>query len=163
MVHYIRFLKVPRIQSAESKGKNATVKALVTITTDLGDDFYPGNVELAATITQGKVGGRLNERKSAKDLMWRAGMRSLSVDFELKRKDSEGPLEICISCRNGGDAEGKLLPAYIPRIVSVWSEIFVVSKGWPTSNIAERRFRLGNNTSLSIREEMGESIARHLW
>ena len=163
MVHYIRYLKIPQLHPAKSKGKNATVKALVTITTDLGDDFYADNLKLTATVALAGVGGRLNDPILVKDLTWQAGMRNLSVGFELEHKDSLGPLELCISCKNGGNAEVRLLPAHIPRIVSVWSEMSVVSKGGPASNMVERRFCLGNNTLLSIREEMGESIARHLW
>lgn len=163
MVHYIRFLKIPQLYLARPKGKNAIIKALVTITTDLGDDFYPEGLELTATIAPARIGGRSNDPVSATDLTWHAGMRSSSVDIELRHKNSEDPLEICISCKNGGNVEERLLPAHIPRIISVWSEVLVASKGGLASNIVERRFCLGNSASLSIREETGESIARHLW
>ena len=159
MVYYIRYLKLPLLSSTTLKGNQAIVKALVTITTDLGDDFYPDSLDLTATIAPARIGGGLNDPISATTLTWQAGMRSLSVGIVLPNKYSADSLEICIS---DGAAE-ELRPAHIPRIVGVWGEVCITSKGGSASRMVERRFCLGNDTLLSIREEAGESIARHLW
>ena len=48
MVHYVRFLKPPRSCSLEKS--QTLVKALITVTTDLGDDFLPCDLALGTCL-----------------------------------------------------------------------------------------------------------------
>ena len=160
-MYYIRFLKLLNSKPKDKKDVE-TIKALVTITTDLGDDFYPADLELVATLVPA---GSENESNgfSTTQHMWRAGMRSLSIEFVIvKSKESANLLRLCVSGSEHTNAQ-ELHPTRMPKIISVWSSILAFHNGKQVSKTVERRFLLGDDLPLSIWEESGESIARHLW
>ncbi|KAL8764494.1 MAG: hypothetical protein Q9194_007035 [Teloschistes cf. exilis] len=52
MVHYIRFLKPPRLSVNPKLSWRPSLTTLITITTDLGDVFYPGDAEVHVALAE---------------------------------------------------------------------------------------------------------------
>ncbi|KAI5285744.1 hypothetical protein KEM52_002305 [Ascosphaera acerosa] len=151
MPHYIRFLKPPQ---AEASGRGGLVKisCLVTITNDLGDELLWEAVPLTAQLLARRDdddddgdgdGGSLSICAS-RAVVWAAGARSVQVVF--------GPLQ--------------LRPAAYRVYVAHESgpEVGVGGARWAKAErLVERRLQPDGAPLLSVWEETGESIARHLW
>ncbi|KAF2810199.1 uncharacterized protein BDZ99DRAFT_387099 [Mytilinidion resinicola] len=157
-MRYIRFLKPPRLQGT-------ILTALVTIASDLGDSFLAEDVVLAASLCSDDTAGEIALRKALK---WTSGMRSLPVAFDIGQTDIEWPVQLHVSLRGSPESDHfemhHSLNADLPSIVSAWSGIIDPPSGlFIAEKKVERRFMPLNNRTLSIWEETGESIARHLW
>ena len=150
MVWYIRFLKPPKI---DPKGH---VRALIAITTDLGDGFYPDDLTLHATIT--KNDNRMPQWQSVE---WKRGMRALWIDIVDVYANLPVDLRLVVNFEMG--VQGNPISAEkMPEILGVWSDTFGKSKS-QAGGIIQRRYRTGPNPEKMIIEETGESIARHIW
>ncbi|KAL2857171.1 putative methyltransferase-domain-containing protein [Aspergillus pseudoustus] len=160
MVYYIRFLKTPRLQ--KQKTGTLSASALICITTDLGDAFLAQDEDLVVTL---RLAGN---RKAVCQgpLQWQGGKRELPVAL--------GPLtssfvrqlmimEITLRDSQTVGSDSLLNQREIPLVISGWSAPF----GGPQSDVAEkiveRRFSVNQTVHLSIWEETGNSIARHIW
>jgi hypothetical protein len=153
MVYYIRFLKTPKVTC--SNKHEATVKAVITVTTDLGDDFYPCDLDITV------VAFDLWCEKLYQIIYgWRTGMRALPIGFTLKRKMLVGPVRLELT---SGASAMNLLSTTMPEIVNARSEEFELSHASEAGKYIERCFRLSKNSSLHIKEDTGNSIARHIW
>lgn len=162
MVHYIRFLKAPQLHPVSST--HQIVKALISISTDLGDEFLPNDVLLNAKLIHSN--GKVDTTNECKPALWRVGMRVLRIEVELDvtRSKDMGPLSLLVESANRGPAvlfEG--LPLVLCEIVSCRSHVggYTIMEG--ASTRIERRFMLQPGNMLSISEDIGESIARHIW
>jgi len=163
MVHYIRFLRAPQLCPVSSTRQ--VVKALISISTDLGDNFFPSDLLLhAKLVNSDRNTDTINECRPA---LWKAGMRVLRIEMQVEiiRSKDLRPLKMLVETANRGPAalyKGLPLVA-LCDLVSCWSDVggspFV--KEVPTR--IERRFMLQPNNMLSISEDIGESIARHIW
>ena len=150
MVWYIRFLKPPKI---DQKGH---VRALITITTDLGDGFYPDDLTLHATITSNE-----NWMSEWQILKWKGGMRTLWIDIANVDVNLPVDLRLVVNCETS--VEGNCVSLEnMPEILGVWSGTFGKSKSQAGDTI-QRRFRTDSTVEKIIIEETGESIARHIW
>ena len=150
MVWYIRFLKSPK---PDHKGR---VRALITITTDLGDGFYPNDITLHATITSNE-----NCMSEWQILKWKRGMRALWVD--IASVDANQPVELRLVVNLEMSVEGNPVSVdNMPEILGVWSDTFGKSKS-QAGGIVQRRYRTVSKAEKTIIEETGESIARHVW
>ncbi|KAF2142229.1 uncharacterized protein K452DRAFT_326694 [Aplosporella prunicola CBS 121167] len=155
-MRYVRFLKVPK-----TDGK--TLNALITITSDLGEDFLAENVTLAATIRSADDHGDIYLRKR---LEWTAGMRSLPVSFDLRHCDLDWPIRVQVGARGTAQTDlfGEHEDDHVPSLISAWSASLDVPRGIKEAEKkVERRFTPLSRRTLSIWEETGESIARHVW
>jgi hypothetical protein len=155
-MRYIRFLKPPRLQG------NA-LAALITITSDLGDSFLPDDIILAAALCAEDYAGDIFVRKT---LNWKGGMRSLSVSFDISQIDLEWPIRLHVGVKGSPktDLFDKYHNAEPPSIISAWSGLLDPPRGLLNAEKnVERRFTPLSNRTLSIWEETGDSIARHLW
>lgn len=153
MVWYIRFLKTPKIYQKRN------VRALITITTDLGDEFYPADLILHAIIvTTEYEEDWMSEWQTVK---WKSGMRALWIDIvNLK---AGPPLDLRLVVNSKQSKEGNDISLeHIPEILGVWSDTFDWDKN-QASNVVERRFRTDSGRERAVLEETGESIARHIW
>jgi hypothetical protein len=161
-MRYIRFLKTPKL--IVQAGPKSTIKLVITITSDLGETFFPDDVLLAATLRSDKHNGDIYLRKTVK---WEAGMRALPIELEFEHNHIDWPATVHVHARsqpmsdhfdrhdNGSD---------LATIISAWSDILDPPQGiFEAAKAAERRFTPLSNRTLSIWEETGESIARHLW
>lgn len=150
MVWYIRFLKTPKI---DLKGH---VRALITITTDLGDGFYPNDITLHARILSNE--NCISEWRS---LEWKRGMRTLRVDIANVDANLPADLRLVVNCKMS--VEGNSISVdNMPEILGVWSDTFGKSKS-QAGGIVQRRYRTVAKVEKMIIEETGESIARHVW
>ncbi|KAG9874646.1 hypothetical protein KCV05_g22610, partial [Aureobasidium melanogenum] len=68
-MHYVRFLKTPKVHVENG---SVTLTAVITLTTDLGETFYPHDLQLAATLRQPDQDGDIYLRRT---LQWRQDMR----------------------------------------------------------------------------------------
>jgi len=166
-MHYIRFLKPPRVL----KGSKLVVKAKVTMTTDLGESFLWDTVDLLVELRDGN-GSVVGNGKA---FTWKGsdGMRSLEVDVQItesKHQDLRDGLRMLVRPKDEGSSvatfEAVLRAEDVGRIVPVTSwEIEVNPQKASQQDIipmAERIFNV-ERTKLCIWEETGESIARHIW
>ena len=153
MVWYIRFLKAPKIDH------RSHVRALITVTTDLGDGFYPADLTLHAIITTtGNGEDWLSEWQTVK---WKSGMRNLWID--ISNVDPDSPVDLRLVVNSKRSSEGNRISAeHIPEILGIWSDVFGKDKNQAGSMI-ERRYRIDSGPEQAIMEETGESIARHIW
>ena len=153
MVHYIRFLKSPRIDI-----QKCIVRALVTITTDLGDDFYPADLGLYAAV--------ISDASKELDIeweriLWKRGMRNVWIEIgNMQFKDTR-TMRLLVSTQRTLVADTVLLSSF-PEFLSVRCEIFEKDKPQAGDKI-ERRYRTNLGNKRLIYEETGESIARHIW
>ncbi|KAF2158880.1 hypothetical protein M409DRAFT_61300 [Zasmidium cellare ATCC 36951] len=151
-MHYIRFLKTPKIHV--DKGA-VLLKAVVTVTTDLGETFYPDELDLVVTLRAHEEDGEIFLRKKAH---WQAGPRSLGLVFDLSRQDIEYPACVHVAVKNQKNY------GFLPPIADVWSGTLNPTKGrFETGHRVERRFTSLSERRVSLLEDAGDSIARHLW
>ncbi|SMY26103.1 unnamed protein product [Zymoseptoria tritici ST99CH_1A5] len=152
-MHYIRFLKTPKVQVDRAV---ILLKAVVTVTTDLGETFYPDALELVATIRSAEDDGEIYLRKKVE---WTKSARSAAIVFDLSRQDIEWPACVHVGVRNPPRDSG-----FLPPISDVWSGTLNPTKGQFESGWrVERRFTSCAERSLCLLEDAGDSIARHLW
>lgn len=157
MVHYIRFLRVPQVK-LESNGQVARISAVLTVTTDLGESYYPRNLELIARLAFSappftpiytwRVTWRKDNRVAKLDLVHRPIALSQDVHLHVSTKATE---------------DSWVDYARIPSILDVYSHNFTLSTNGSAPDYVERRLRLTNTISINITEAVGESIARHVW
>ncbi|XPS79119.1 hypothetical protein M3J09_011106 [Ascochyta lentis] len=158
-MRYLRFLKSPRITT--DKGTNRThVSCLITITSDLGDSFFPYHVELAAEL----ISPAGDEICVWRTVQWTAGMRSLAITLPLKKSYASSPLRVRVGVEPKAQSDdfNELSHADAHGIVSAWSADFNSPANPAGAKLVQRRFKMGEKV-ISVWEETGESIARHLW
>lgn len=156
MVWYIRFLKTPKL---DQKGRRSHVRALITVTTDLGDDFYPADLTLHAIIvTTEYEKDWMSEWQTVK---WESGMRTLWIDIVNLDASPSVDLRLVVNSKQSKEGHSVLLET-IPEILGVWSDTFDRDKD-QASNLVERRYKTDSGHDRAVLEETGESIARHLW
>ena len=153
MVYYVRFLKPPKLDI--HKG---VVRALVTVTTDLGDDFYPGDLTIHAVIVTEEREETITKWRT---LLWKKGMRSVWIDIGTLAPRATKSMRLFVSSQCTVAADTVLLNE-LPEILSARSDAF----GWDhpqASDKIERRYKTAHGEERAIYEETGESIARHIW
>jgi hypothetical protein len=135
---------------------NILLKTVVTVTTDLGETFYPDSLDLVATLRSTVDEGDIYLRKKAQ---WSAGDRSLAIVFDLARQDIDWPACVHVGVKGTVSSDG-----FLPPVVDIWSGQLNPTKGHFESGWrVERRFTSYSERSLSLLEDAGDSIARHLW
>jgi hypothetical protein len=157
------------VQSGKSQ---AFLKLVLTITTDLSDSFLaPRNPVQLAVI------GAYTVNKDGKDQLipvsliqsnspptWRAGMRVLKLDLPLPSLPIETiqlrPLSRQLTAMSTSD----VLPGTQGLIMAVFADMPQPRSEVPPS-VCFRSLRLsaGEIQTLQIEEDLGESIARHIW
>ena len=153
MVHYIRFLKSPRIDI-----QKRVVRALVTITTDLGDDFYPADLGLyAAVISDTSKESEIEWER----ILWKRGSRNVWIEIGKTQFKDTRTMSLLVSTQPTLAADTVSL-SNLPEVFSVRCEIFGKDKP-QTGDKIERRYTTNLGNKRSIYEETGESIARHVW
>jgi hypothetical protein len=162
MVHYIRFLKTPRIQS-RSQGVS-TLTTLITITTDLGDSFLAEDVDLQASIAHSDTHSLITGHQFS----WKAGWRDFSLSIRISAKDAGKSMILGIGMRRlnldylqRGDTI--TVNADLPVVISGWSAPFGGPHNITADPLIERRLEHHSGSTLSIWEETGNNIAQHVW
>ncbi|KAL6918148.1 hypothetical protein ACHAPO_000041 [Fusarium lateritium] len=183
-MHYIRFLRAPKFVQ-ERHG--AFVHLLFTITTDLGDSFlYPErflDLQVVA-IAASPEGGSTWLLSDPGHLHWQPGMRvakpSLELPIALERAVESGmKVHVCVRA-----SEPQHTAESVPRILALSAEKMryrreaaekgAVMPAWvpvtiqpSETDVSIRRLALSDSPdglgTIEIEEEIGESIARHVW
>lgn len=85
-MHYIRFLKPPRIKT----GPRASILTKIAITTDLGESFLTADIPILVEI----IPSHPNELAEPRKYLWkgRKGMRELDIELNIVREISYGRL-----------------------------------------------------------------------
>ncbi|PQE27252.1 upf0665 family c protein [Rutstroemia sp. NJR-2017a WRK4] len=168
-MHYIRFLKTPRLSASSLSSLNAKV----TITTDLGESFLMTDIQLTAELEMNgnTILGTSNE------YTWKGsnGMRALEVQIPIPTRRGakfDGLVKMVVKPKDhayimntfedvlasGGEDGG--------GVVTLRSMGFKLSLKESTAmSMAERVFvtqQPSSTTTIRIYEETGESIARHI-
>ena len=153
MVYYIRFLKPPKFDI-----KKCIVRALVTITTDLGDDFYPADIGLYAAVISDASKESDTEWER---LLWKRGTRNAWIEIRKTQFEDTGSMRLLVSTQSTSAADTVLL-SNLPEILSARCEVFRKEKPQAGDRV-ERRYRTSLGNQRAIYEDTGESIARHIW
>ncbi len=152
MVHYIRYLSPPQV--FESHKKVLTVSAVVAITTDLGDAFLGEDVDLAVRLVQTKADPKV---VSEQHIGWKGSSRALKVALVCPAKYAARSVRMHVAI------SGTATFAAVPKILDVWSMSFELANKRRAEPLVDREMLLANNANLTIREETGDSIAKHIW
>ena len=138
----------------------SAVKALVTITSDLGENIYQGDLSLHGALIS------LDEKDtllSESHVLWKQGMRTLWIEIDQKRLPQlTWPVQMVVAAHKRAVVDPVSLDD-IPEFVSIWSESFDADATKTNSQWVTRRFEPTAGVSVNIREETGDSIARHVW
>lgn len=160
-MRYVRFLKTPRIVVDAKSFSRHHVVCLITITSDLGDSFLPYDIQLSAELLTYE--SHKKERILVwSSVQWTAGMRSLVVKLPLPHSHASSPLRLKIGAgpKSTCDEYHQLSNTDSCGVITAWSARFTLSE--EAARLAERRFLMTPGT-VSVWEETGNSIARHLW
>ncbi|GAB7349653.1 hypothetical protein MBLNU459_g0329t1 [Dothideomycetes sp. NU459] len=158
----LRFLKTPKVRVVNG---NISLDAVITVTTDLGETFFPNSITLAATLRAPEHNGDVYLRRT---IQWTDGMRALPLSLSLTRNEVDWPARLHIGLKNAHMSDHfekyHSPDSSLPSIISVWSENLDPANGaFETGRRVERRFTPLNGRTLTVYEDTGESIARHLW
>jgi hypothetical protein len=170
-MHYIRFLKPPRLTVNTLRAGPSSLAAKITITTDLGESFLWSNVTVIAELVA-EDGHTIIGR--GKELEWKGsdGMRALEVVLQIpgrhkgdvrmlvRPKDKALGVESCANVLKGEGAGGVVV---VRSMVISHTETEMSSSNTIQPPLAERVFTTKEGKELKIWEETGESIARHIW
>lgn len=172
-MHYIRLLRPPSLD------KKDNLNLILTITTDLGDSFLsperPLPISIYATHSD-QEGPKGPVKIDDGSIQWRSGSRVLKFDFRLPAQilrdlrtvedDQNSPrIRIVASRSSSGlpniteipfNTKGCILSLSVPLPRPGKEACFTATREFltPVNDVAE---------ILSIDEEMGESIDRHVW
>jgi len=163
IMHYIRFLKTP-ILIISRKG-SASLKALITITTDLAESLFPEYVKLRVCILTLRP-KHVGHSALQQEIYWNAGDRKILIDISVPREMIDMRMKIFVLAANEtyrffGSHRGELI---MPVIVPVMSGFVDCREGKLSSgNRVQRYIDMTNGKRIHVWEDTGESIARHVW
>lgn len=159
MIYYIRFLKPPKISTVDHA--RSVVKALITVTSDLGECIYPADLPLWVTLFS--PGDDQPAILSTRDFFWKRGMRCLSIEIDQRQIPMATWAARMMVTAHRRAVVDALSSETIPDFVSAWSDSFGSDATQGNSQWVMRRFEPREGIALNIREDTGESIARHVW
>jgi predicted nicotinamide N-methyase len=161
-MHYIKFLKIPSLIRGEKK--SASIKTVVAVTTDLGDDYFPYDLLLDFEVFEDRL-GKSSKKAITQSHHWRPGMRALPVElrvsgthtysYTLHIKASNSSYSTEFSFRDGILATPSVMPVISPP--------FGHESKTSLDLDVVRPMPMTHNHELSIYESTGDSIARHIW
>ncbi|RFU73164.1 upf0665 family c [Trichoderma arundinaceum] len=180
-MHYIRLLKSP---TRSRSGKKHTLDLVFTITTDLGDSFlYPDEPIDLAIYAELPIDSELDKKvliyplPGTSKLQWRSGMRVVKPSVDIsgglqQALKSKGKVDICIRAeRISTHGTSDILATTVVseeepagQVMPVW---ITLSPDKGEIEISARRLYLPGapepGAYVEFEEEIGESIARHIW
>ncbi|KAI0997303.1 hypothetical protein K3495_g10882 [Podosphaera aphanis] len=173
-MHYIRILRPPRLTAGSgdrsTKNLSPRLTTKITIATDLGDAFFYQNIQLTVTVLAtipSQAGARVQT------YLWKGaeGMRALEVQIPVPYDPKARvkpraqvwirPTERDLSVESFADVlRGR--PGVLP-VGSAWIDIEASPGAEKSVDLMERVLVTRDGQKVHIWEEMGESIARHVW
>ena len=156
---YIRFLKTPAY-APSGKGVQM-IKTLVTIVTDLGDDFYNRDLILKPFLLA--VDGKLYQ-SCHRAFRWTSGTRQQWINLEIPSPHLAGSWRLVVTAASESDTwEADSINPKEDQVLTLVSDSFDPLQYQKAGPIVERRFLLERNNILCIKEDTANSIARHIW
>ncbi|KAK2023281.1 hypothetical protein LX32DRAFT_601089 [Colletotrichum zoysiae] len=188
-MHYIRLLRAPKLTYDKGRKHPWSLNLVLTVTTDLGDSFLnpdghdePVKLNVSAGWEQPSKRPKADAIVLAaeKVLRWTPGMRVLKADIPAQHLTTPALPENCaglgslrVLVRAGGrqsadTATDVALAGFqgdCGKIMPVWADVQTPDRGEaPTTCV--RGLARGDRDSgpfMEIEEDIGESIARHVW
>ncbi|KAI1808571.1 putative methyltransferase-domain-containing protein [Daldinia bambusicola] len=177
-MHYIRLLRGPKLDT--SNIRRPLISILLTITTDLGDSFLYPDEPVDLTISVENPTGQSIILEIDRPPRWTAGLRCLDVKVpikpHLKKSDVtctirihpatqtpplgvlEGRDALPWSVARGSPASmGLVMPVSVDMAKGICAPVAVRTLRLNPS------FRLQDQLNIDLEEDVGESIARHIW
>ncbi|KAL9098768.1 MAG: hypothetical protein Q9163_005632 [Psora crenata] len=151
-MHYVRFLKSPKFYVDKAQ---SSVKALVTVSTDLGDDFLPAEVKLQAVLLRRSV--TISEWKT---FAWKPGMRAIWIEINASPTLLKDTPSLLVNSRRSTEADD-IRTSHLVGVLGASACIAGFNEASSIGRV-ERRLRT-TSAEICIYEDMGESIARHIW
>ncbi|KAH8887566.1 hypothetical protein GQ53DRAFT_285360 [Thozetella sp. PMI_491] len=169
-MHYIRLLRPPAI---EQKGRQQLLKVAFTITTDLGDSFLSPTAPVPICIFgihTAKTSGLQSlvpvNLTAGRNTFWQSGSRVLKLELPLPAQPISTiqirPADKTLVAFSADDICGSVLGLIMP----VYADL--PGPGEEPQHVAFRSIRLASQVAsfedmVQVEEEIGESIARHIW
>jgi hypothetical protein len=168
-MHYIRFLKPPKLVSPPSP----VLSAKITVTTDLGESFLFSDLVLVMEL-ESQSGRKIPSLGDGKEYLWKGsdGMRSLEVSVPVPASKRSETMRVLIRPKENKHKmdyfkdmlhEATVLSEDYGRVMAVRSMDIDLSKTGQQGVGMARRVLSMRDKTVSICEETGESIARHIW
>ena len=155
---YIRFLSAPKVTSTST---SIYLDIIITITTDLGDCFYPNNTTLCSTVRLENNTDKIVKNNS---IDWRPGYRCAKSSFQISANKVLEPFHINVTSESKNEVNDNLSPYEIRAIHAISSATITMNDGMAiVENLARRTLHVSDSTEVTIWEDIGESIARHIW
>jgi hypothetical protein len=146
-----------------------TISTKVTVTTDLGESFYNGDVALISSLWVENENLKSN-KVICHNSHWRAGMRVLGISIPASRDLYEVAAlgQVWLQIGVAGETSYDPLPALWDRpssleSLNIISAFTTVQVNPQTDWSAWRRLQLANSDVLRIGETPGSNIACHIW
>ena len=172
-MHYIRFLKPPQITRDAKVSDHHILYAKITVVNDLGESFLWCDIPIEATIRDSN-----GVTVATQSLLWKCERRQLEVRLVMSAKQArkEGyrpPYRLSV-----WPSTGDFTPYTLAEVLSInrgqtnRPADGAVLRGLSASFGAKvesirpviyRNFKLNGGITMSIDEDTGESIARHIW
>lgn len=168
-MHYIKLLRPPVVEFVRSE---RCLRLVLAVTTDLGDSFFspkdPVELLVVGAYTTTKDGKEqlvpviLTQRNTPK---WKAGMRVLKLDLPLPPHPIKTiqirPADRQLTALGTTDIYP---PTGQGLILAAFSDISL-DRNTAVPPVCFRSLRLptADNQTLQVEEDMGDSIARHIW
>lgn len=148
-MYHVKFFKVPII----TKKGGYEIKAVLTLSNDLGDQFFFGNADIVVTIEGTKL---------RQVLKWTAGLQAVTVQFEAPRLPAQIVMHVevdqssVVDCLN--DPDDHRAEYFLP----IWSIPVPVPKA-PGQSIQSEKYDVRKIASMDMVEETARSIAKKVW
>ncbi len=152
MVHYIRFLSPPQV--LQGQRKDFTISAVIAVTTDLGDTFLAQDIDLRCRMVE--VSQKPNVLQE-QPFLWKGASLALKIAVTVPRKHVSQFVRMHVMPAVAETVSG------VPKVMDVWSMPFELANGQRAEPLVDRELLITGETDLKIREETGDSIARHIW
>ncbi|KAI2463711.1 putative methyltransferase-domain-containing protein [Annulohypoxylon bovei var. microspora] len=174
-MHYIRLLRPAKLD-----GRNSIISLLITITTDLGDSFLSPDKPVDLIVSADDPVGQSVILKTDQPVRWTSGLRVLNIKVPvnacLKRDDVTCSIKIhpatqslplgtmgsndvlpWRAAESSSAGQGLIMPVSVEIVKGVCSPVSLRTLQLNTHSQHE------NQLNLELEEDIGESIARHIW
>ncbi|ELR02923.1 hypothetical protein VC83_02684 [Pseudogymnoascus destructans] len=172
-MHYIRFLKPPQITRDAKVPDHHILYAKITVVNDLGESFLWCDIPIEATIRDSN-----GVTVATQSLVWKCEKRQLEVRLAMSEKKArkekyQPPYQLSV-----WPSTGDFTPYNLAEVLSinrgqtnrpadgaVLRGLSAIFKATAESirPVIYRHFKLNGGVTMSIDEDTGESIARHIW
>ncbi|KAI0382432.1 putative methyltransferase-domain-containing protein [Hypomontagnella monticulosa] len=178
-MHYIRLLRPAKFDASDRR--KPIISLLITITTDLGDSFlYPDAPVDLVVSADGPTGESVALLRPDQSPRWAAGMRVLDIKIPVKPQLKKDDITCVIkihpaaqslplgalkstdvlpwhSTTGSSPSQGLIMPAVVEMMKGVCSPVSLRTLQLNTGP------QLEDQLVLDLEEDIGESIARHIW